>query len=666
MTKEQQVREESVRRDDYLSELNEAQRRAVEHTGSPLLILAGAGSGKTKALTYKAAHLVDTGKATPEQILLVTFTNKAAEEMRKRVEGVAGVRLPNVGTFHSMSARILRRDGQEIGISPEFVIYDASDQEDLVKTIVREREIDEKRFRPKAVLSSISEAKQEMLDPLKYNSLARGPFQEVVSAVYGEYQKRLKQYNALDFEDLLFKTVELWQKRKDILEKYREIFRHVFVDEYQDTNTTQYTLTKLIVGPRRQLTVVGDASQSIYKWRGADYRNILKLKQDYADLTEIRLEQNYRSTQTILDAAHNVINNNKSHPILALWTETGQGEKIKLIEAYSASDEAKRVTLEIGELRNSGYKWEEIVILYRTNAQSRALEEGLIRQSIPYVLVGGTKFYERKEVKDVLAYLRVMLNPEDEVSRKRAEKAGKRRLANLLVIRETFETSKHTTGEILDKILTETKYLEKYDEEVEEDFVRIENVKELLAVASEFPNLSEFLENVALVQSEYYAGEKAKSRKDKNTKTDAITLMTLHAAKGLEFRAVFLVGLEEGLFPHSRSMADKEEMEEERRLAYVGITRAKERLYLTYAKQRMVWGTGGAQIRSRFIDEIDASLMDIQLSPIIGLRKNEAGLDWIQAGIQTKRSGIRIDALTDSTLESFLSGELSVEELLDQ
>lgn len=655
-----------MRQDDYLSELNEAQRRAVEHSGGPLLILAGAGSGKTKALTYKAAHLVTTGKAKPEQILLVTFTNKAAEEMRKRVERVAGVRLPNVGTFHSMSARILRRDGQEIGISPEFVIYDASDQEDLVKTILREREIDEKRFKPRAIMAMIAEAKQEMLDPLTYNNLARGPFQEIVSMVYSEYQKRLKQYNALDFEDLLFKTVELWQKRKEVLEKYQEIFQHVFVDEYQDTNTTQYTLTKLIVGPRRQLTVVGDASQSIYKWRGADYRNILKLKQDYVDLTEIRLEQNYRSTQTILDAAHNVINNNKSHPILALWTEAGRGEKIKLIEAYSAGDEAKRIILEIGELRNAGYKWEEIAILYRTNAQSRALEEGLIRQGIPYVLVGGTKFYERKEVKDVLAYLRVMLNSEDEVSRKRAEKAGKRRLANLLLTQEKYEIKKHTTSEIMDTILTVTKYLEKYDEDIEEDLARIENVKELLAVANEFPDLSEFLENVALVQSEYYAGEIAKSRRDKNTKTEAITLMTLHAAKGLEFRAVFLVGLEEGLFPHSRSMADREEMEEERRLAYVGITRAKERLYLTYAKQRMVWGTGGAQIRSRFIDEIDESLIDIQPSPIIGLHKNEIRLDWPQANIQIKKSGIRIDALADEKLESFLSGELSVEELLNQ
>jgi len=647
---------------DYLSELNETQRQAVEHAGSPLLILAGAGSGKTKALTYKAAHLVLTGQASPEEILLVTFTNKAAEEMRKRVEGVAGVRLPNVGTFHSMSARILRRDGKEIGITPEFVIYDASDQEELVKTIAKEKEIDEKRFRPKAIKATIAEAKQEMIDSPTYRRLARGPFQEVVAQVYAEYQKRLRRYYALDFEDLLFKTVELWQERKDILEKYREMFRYVFVDEYQDTNAVQYTITKLITGPRKQLTVVGDASQSIYKWRGADYRNILKLKQDYPDLTEIRLEQNYRSTQTILDAAHGVIANNKSHPILTLWTEAGRGEKIKLIEAYSAGDEAKRVSREIEGLRNAGYSWEEIAILYRTNAQSRALEEAFIRQGIPYILVGGTKFYERKEVKDVLAYVRVMLNPGDEVSRKRAEKSGKRRLDSLLAVREKLEIDKYTTSEVLEKILETTKYLEKYDEEVEEELARIENVRELLAVASEFPKLSEFLENVALVQSEYYAGEIAKSRKKNGAKTDAVTLMTLHAAKGLEFKAVFLVGMEEGLFPHSRSMADREEMEEERRLAYVGITRAKERLYLTYAKQRTSWGSGGAQMRSRFIEEIDEELMELETSAWRGKGTSK----FLTEELTTKRTGVRIDALADETLESFLSGELSVEELLNQ
>lgn len=660
---------------DYLNELNEQQRLAVEHGGSPLLILAGAGSGKTKALTYKAAYLVHTRAAAPEQILLVTFTNKAAGEMRERVQKVTGERLPNVGTFHSMSARILRRSGREIGVAPDFVIYDAGDQEDLVKMIANEMNLDVKRFSPRAILATISQAKQEMLYPEKYQMLARGKFQEVTAEVYREYQKRLHQYNALDFDDLLYRTVELLQRVPSVREYYQNLFRFIFVDEYQDTNTTQYTFTKLLADAHRQLTVVGDASQSIYRWRGADYRNILKLREDYADLTEIRLERNYRSTQTILDAAGQVIAHNHSHPVLKLWTEAGAGDKIKLIEAYTAADEARRINDEIMKLCDEGYDWQEITVLYRTNAQSRAIEESFIRNGVPYVLVGGVKFYERKEIKDVLAYLRLMLNPLDGVSYKRAEKAGKRRLDNLLKMQAGYDLAAHTVGEILEQILATTKYLDKYDEVIEEDLARIENVKELSAVAEEFRDLPSFLENVSLVQAEYYAGEIKSNEPDKR---NAVTLMTLHAAKGLEFRAVFLVGMEEGLFPHSRSMMDNEEMEEERRLAYVGITRAKERLCISYAKQRTVWGATGLQMRSRFVDEIDEKLLQlaVEIRPASPYgREDQAGAMsrdeqkfWKDHGaqIKTKKSGVRIDSLADETLEDFLSGNISIDELLNR
>lgn len=658
---------------DYLDELNPEQRQAVEHTGTPLLIFAGAGSGKTKALTYKAAYLVHTFEAAPEQILLVTFTNKAAGEMRTRVEKVTGTKLPNVGTFHSMSSRILRRSGREIGIPADFVIYDSGDQEDLVKMISDEMKLDVKRFAPRAILSTISGAKQEMLNPEQYRGIARGQFQEIVADVYRTYQKRLTQYNALDFDDLLYKTVELMKTVPTVLAHYQDLFRFIFIDEYQDTNTTQYTFAKMLAAKHRQLTVVGDASQSIYRWRGADYRNILKLRQDYSDLTEIRLERNYRSTQTILDAAHAVITNNHSHPILKLWTEVGAGEKIKLIEAYTAADEARRITDEINRLRADGYGWQEIAVLYRTNAQSRSIEESFIRNGIPYILVGGVKFYERKEIKDVLSYLRLIQNPEDGVSHQRAEKAGKRRLDQLLQMRETIDPKTATAGDILEKVLATTKYLDKYDEEIEDDLARIENVKELSAVAEEFTDLTSFLENVALVQAEYYAGEKgAKGGKDKN----AITLMTLHAAKGLEFRVVFLVGMEEGLFPHSRSMMDNEEMEEERRLAYVGITRAKEKLILSYAKQRTVWGSTGAQARSRFIDEIDPALIQLAVLPTLPdttsmapkMSSKDEEKFWREHGAQlkTKKSGVRIDALSDSTLDDFLNGDISIDELLNR
>ena len=651
---------------NYLDELNEDQRSAVEYAGSPLLIMAGAGSGKTKTLTYKAAHLIDSGTITPEQLLMVTFTNKAAGEMRERLSKIIGAKIPNVGTFHSMSARILRHEAQEVGLSRDFVIYDDSDQESLVKEISNNLEIDPKRFRPRAIMSTISSAKQEMVTPESYQSMAHGPFQEVAAQVYLAYQKQLKTYGAVDFDDLLNLCVKLFQENKTVLTKYQEMFRYIFVDEYQDTNTTQYLFTTLLANKYKQLTVVGDASQSIYRWRGADYRNMAKLKKDYPNLHEIKLSRNYRSTQNILDAATQVIGNNKNHPILSLWTESGAGEKISLITAYSGSDEAKRIVEEIqqlicGSTQGSTPTYNDIALLYRTNAQSRSIEEGFIRAGIPYVLIGGTKFYERKEIKDLLAYLRIVLNPNDGISYKRAEKLGKRKLAQVLNIPHEMDSEAATPSELLDKVIESSQYMNQFDGEIEEDLSRIENIKELQAVASEFGNLTDFLENVALVQSEYYEGEKKDHK-------NAVTLMTLHAAKGLEFPIVFLVGLEEGLFPHSRSLMEIEEMEEERRLAYVGITRAKIKLYLSWAKQRTIWGSAGIQNRSRFIDEIDPALIeDIVLSSRAQSRPTcRQGRDPSISVGMTKKSGIKINALSDSTLTDFLSGNMSVEELLNR
>lgn len=652
----------------YLDELNEQQRKAVEHEGTPLLILAGAGSGKTKTLTYKAAYLIESGKAGADQILLVTFTNKAAGEMRERVERVANERLPYVGTFHSIGARILRVHAPLVGLPREFVIYDADDQESLVKEIMSNLQLDPKRYKPSSVLATISQAKQEMIEPVAYTELARGIYQEAVAKVYGRYQKSLSEYGALDFDDILSTTVKLLKQNTEILARYQEQFKYVFVDEYQDTNSVQYTMTTLLSKPHGRLTVVGDAAQSIYKWRGADYRNMSRLKKDFPDLTEIRLERNYRSTQTILDAATGVIGNNRGHAILSLWTEAGNGEKIELIEGYSANDEAQRVTQEILKLRSGGREWRELALLYRTNAQSRAIEEALIRSGVPYVLVGGTKFYERKEIKDLLAYLRIFANHKDQVSLSRTEKAGKRRLAMVLTLRDELGDKLPKPAELLGMILETTKYAEQFDEEVGEELSRLENIKELVAVANEFADLTIFLENVALVQSEYYAGEKGKDIKN------SVTLMTLHAAKGLEFPIVFLVGMEEGLFPHSRSLMDNEELEEERRLAYVGITRAKEKLYLTYAKQRTVWGNTGIQVRSRFIDEIPTQLISASVNKAVGNsaiqfgRESDDSKFWREHGAQlkTKKSELRIDSLDDSTLDDFLSGNMSVEELLNR
>lgn len=572
--------------------LNEAQKKAVTYTGGPLLVLAGAGSGKTKVLTHRVAYFIQEGLAKPENCLLLSFTNKAVGEMKERILLLTNGNAPMTGTFHLFCAKVLRIDGKFIGIPSNFIIYDEQDQKDAVKEILEKLNLSTDQYNPAAILSGISDAKNQMLSPAEYINFARGEWQEVAAKVYAQYEKMLKSIGALDFDDLLIKTVVLFKEAPEILKKWQNQLTHIFVDEWQDTNKIQYTLTKQLVGKRKNITAVGDASQSIYSWRGADYRNINYLTKDYPDIQIINLEQNYRSTQTILNAANSIISKNTTHPVLKLWTEKEEGRKIILYAARNGFDEADFVIDEINLLG----KYSDTAVLYRTNAQSRVLEEALLHAGIPYMLVGGVRFYDRKEIKDIISYIRYLVNPKDSVSRKRIEKIGLRRFEKL---KEVILTDSMTTLDILDSVIEKTDYLSLFQKESEENLARLENIKELRSVATEFPNINDFLENVALVE----AGPR------KQTK-NAVTLMTLHAAKGLEFPIVFIVGMEEGLFPHSRSLMDTNQLEEERRLAYVGITRAKEKLYLSYATSRLYFGEKTSNPPSRFIMDIPEELLE--------------------------------------------------------
>lgn len=590
-----------------LKDLNPDQKKAVTYDTGPLLVLAGAGSGKTRVLTYRVAYFISEGKAAPENVLLLTFTNKAAGEMRQRVEKLIGKTPAFAGTFHSFCAKVLRADGKYIGIPPGFLIYDEEDQKDAIKQILKEFNLSTDSYNPSSIVGEISEAKNQMLSANAYAEFAKGDFQEVVFKVWVAYDKILKDMGALDFDDLLLKAVVLFQEAPEVLAKWQERLTHIFVDEWQDTNKIQYTLTRLLVGKRKNITAVGDASQSIYSWRGADFRNINYLIRDFPDIKIINLEQNYRSTQNILAAANSVISKNTTHPILKLWTEKGAGEKIRLYTARNGLDEASFVVGEIIELTHRDINFSDIAVLYRTNAQSRVLEEALLHSGIPYVLVGGTRFYDRKEIKDVLSFLRLLVNPKDSVSRRRIEKLGVRRLEKFKSLKEEIKDPEaFSTLDLLDAVLEKTGYLDLFQKETEENLARLENIKELRSVATEFPSIQEFLENVALVQAEESS---TKMKLDKDQRRDAVTLMTLHAAKGLEFPVVFIVGMEEGLFPHSRSLWDANELEEERRLAYVGITRAKNLLYLSYATRRLYFGEKISNPPSRFIIDIPEELL---------------------------------------------------------
>lgn len=595
---------------DLLKNLNEEQEAAVKAIGGPMIILAGAGSGKTRVLTYKVIYLIKEKGVDPSNILMVTFTNKAAGEMKERIRKTIGTVGVTVSTFHSLCAKILRIDGKEIGIPRNFVIYDGADQLDAAKEALKRLDISAKEYKPSSILSTISQAKNELIGPLDYLNYAKGHFQEIVAKVYPVYQSILKDNNALDFDDLILKTVELF-KIKTVLSKYQNKFSYILVDEYQDTNHAQYQLTKLLSAKYQNITVVGDFSQSIYSFRGADFRNLSKFNEDFKSVKTFRLSQNYRSTQKILDAASSVISKNTTHPVLELWTEKKGGEDIELFEARNEHNEAEFIIQKIAEIKyqNPDFIYSDFSVLYRTNAQSRAIEEVFLHQGVSYILIGGTRFYERREIKDVLAYLRVLANPKDKVSYKRLEKLGKARLAKFEEFKKEVNLEKDTI-DILDTVLKKTEYLSLFDEKDEEDLARLENIKELRSVAIEFPDINNFLENVSLVEQEYMPDDAARPQTPERSDGGRVNLMTFHAAKGLEFPVVFMVGMEEGLFPHSRALLDRNELEEERRLCYVGITRAKNKLFLTYARRRLFFGQQTSNIISRFVLELPKGTFD--------------------------------------------------------
>ncbi|WP_328385049.1 DNA helicase PcrA [Streptomyces sp. NBC_00400] len=642
-----------------LEGLNDEQKAAVVHTGGPLLIVAGAGSGKTRVLTHRIAHLLAERHVHPGQILAITFTNKAAGEMKERVEELVGPRANAmwVSTFHSACVRILRRESKKLGFTSSFSIYDAADSKRLMALVCRDLDLDPKRYPPKSFSAKISNLKNELIDEEAFAGTAADGFEKTLAEAYAMYQARLREANALDFDDIIMTTVNLLQAFPDVAEHYRRRFRHVLVDEYQDTNHAQYTLVRELVGPAEtaaELCVVGDADQSIYAFRGATIRNILQFEEDYPDATTILLEQNYRSSQTILSAANAVIERNENRRPKNLWTDAGAGPKITGYVADTEHDEAQFVADEIDRLTDAGdAKAGDVAVFYRTNAQSRVFEEIFIRVGLPYKVVGGVRFYERKEVRDVLAYLRVLSNPEDTVPLRRILNVPKRGIGDraeamidALSLREkiTFPQALRRVDEaygmaarsanavkrfnvlmeelrtivesgagpatILEAVLERTGYLAELQASTDpQDETRIENLQELAAVALEFEQdrgednpgtLSDFLEQVALVaDSDQIPDEDEEG-------SGVITLMTLHTAKGLEFPTVFLTGLEDGVFPHMRSLGQTKELEEERRLAYVGITRARQRLYVTRSTMRSAWGQPSYNPPSRFLEEIPA------------------------------------------------------------
>ena len=635
-----------------LTGLNKEQQQAVQHTEGPLLILAGAGSGKTKVLTVRIAHLLAQG-INPYEILAITFTNKAAKEMKSRVEGLVGDVANRIwlSTFHSFCAKFLRFEIDSfLGYNSNFTIYDTSDSQAVIKAALKALNLDDKYYPVGAMIAAISDAKNQLLFASDFRKQARDFYQQKVADVYEYYERELRKNNALDFDDLLLVAVKLLQSNAAVLDKYSHRFRYVMIDEYQDTNHAQYLLAKLLASHWKNIAVVGDADQSIYAWRGADIQNILDFEKDYPNCTSIKLEQNYRSTKIILDAANAVIDNNEGRPEKNLWTDKTEGAKIQHFMAQSEHEEAAFIGDTIAKKHDiHDVPYGDMAILYRTNAQSRVLEEALIKRALPYTMVGGTKFYDRKEIKDVLAYLRVLYNPFDDLSLLRIINVPKRSIGattvaklqeyarangtslfmtltqlhlidsikgktkekleefGILIFTLVSEMENRTVLDILESILDRTGYLAQLEESTDpQDQARAENIGELLSVAKDFQDtnpsgtVEDFLEQVALVNDvDSFEQEESK-----------VTLMTLHAAKGLEFPIVFLCGLEEGLFPHSRTLMNPEEIEEERRLAYVGITRAEKELYISNATTRTVFGRTSSYLPSRFIDEIPEELVD--------------------------------------------------------
>lgn len=679
---------------DLIMNLNERQREAVLCTEGPLLILAGAGSGKTRVITHRIAYLIREKGVSPWEILALTFTNKAAEEMKERVERLVGsIRGMWVSTFHAAAARILREHAQRLGFSPAFAIYDGADQLNVVKNVMKTLNMDQTMLRPQAVLGTISQAKNELVGAEAFAEQAEGYYQRNVSRIYSAYQERLKACNAMDFDDLLLQLVRLFRENDDILEYYRQKFRYIMVDEYQDTNRAQYAIIRLLAGEHRNICVVGDDDQAIYRFRGADVRNILDFEKDWPDASVIKLEENYRSTGHILEAAYHVVRNNSARKEKKLWTRQGRGDTVRIFEAEDEYDEARFIAAEIRALTG---QYEEFAVLYRTNAQSRVIEEVLIKENIPYQVVGGLRFWERKEIKDLLAYLRVLDNEDDEesllriinVPRRGIGQATVERLRSLArsrrislfkalclaeeadlgsaarkkvaAFRELLENLSKmreylNVAELVEEILLKSGYLQELRAEgTEQAQSREENLREFLTVAQRFCRQSEdksltaFLTQMALIS-------------DLDTLNDeeapGVLLMTLHSAKGLEFQVVFLAGVEEGLFPHLRSLDTPDGIEEERRLCYVGMTRAKRRLYLTMARRRNLYGETMYNLPSRFLQEIPEAVLHREETkwestpgPGQTCPESFAAGDTVEHGKWGRGTVISVDVLSDGDI----------------
>lgn len=661
----------------FLEQLNTPQREAAEHVDGPLLIFAGAGSGKTRVLTYRVANLVINHDVAPHNILAVTFTKKAAQEMMERVNKIMQEiapnepERPNIGTFHSIAAQILRRESKHIGFDSNFSIYDASDSESLVKELMLASNLDIKQFKPSVIMHMIGSAKNDMIGPDQYSFHYAGFIEDIAGQIYPEYQKQLAEMNAMDFSDLLYFVAEMFTKQPELLKKYQDLYRYIMVDEYQDTNKVQYSIIKALSSASKNLCVVGDDDQSIYKWRGADIQNIISFERDFDSVKIVKLEQNYRSTDTIIKAAVSVIKQNNERVEKELWTDKGDGDRITVYQARDEKGEAQFIVDEITTLKNNRYyTLGDFAVLYRTNYQSRVIEEELLRRGIPYKLVGGFRFYDRKEVKDLLSYLRAANNPKDDMNLYRvinvpARKMGPTSLAKLVqiarkckcsasqmlsiayilgrpdlniqdygfeqervdavdkVLEEVLKFQKvvdifgsiyvaaqdMNVVELLGEVLRKSKYIESFDDGSDQAESRKENIQELKNVAAGYAerygakSLNRFLQDIALIEEEQ---EKSK----KESSAGAVTLMTLHSSKGLEFPGVFMVGMEEGIMPHSRSFTDPTELEEERRLCYVGITRAQERLWLTFSEARSQMGGYSDQLPSRFLGEIPQDLCE--------------------------------------------------------
>ena len=629
--------------DRYLEGLNDAQREAVLQSEGPLLVVAGAGSGKTRVLTHRVAHLLAACGVKPNEILAITFTNKAAGEMRTRLEGLLGgvTRAIWILTFHAACGRILRREAERLGYRSNFTIYDQADQVRLTKACLEELERDPKRFVPRGIHAQISNAKNQLVGPDEYMARVSSFYDQTVAEVYQLYQRRLHGSNAVDFDDLLMLTVEILERFPDAAKKWRKAFRYVLVDEYQDTNHAQYRLLQLLVADHENICAVGDPDQSIYAFRGADIRNVLEFERDFPGARTIALEQNYRSTNTILRAANGVIANNRERKEKNLWSDLGDGDPVRVLEVEDEHAEARFVAAEVAQRIEEGFSGREIAVFYRTNAQSRVLEDVLVRQGVPYQVIGGPRFYERAEIKDAVAYLQVMDNPADAVSLLRIANRPRRGVGDTTLTRlqlwaeangtALYEALGHaeaagvggaslravntlqtllqslraqsqelSVAELVQRVLEQSGYLESLEaERTIEARGRIENLQELVGVAQEYaeqaeqPSLSEFLQQISLFSDQDTIREEQ----------SLVTLMTLHNAKGLEFGAVFMIGMEEGIFPHARSV-EEQGIEEERRLAYVGMTRAKEQLTLTHASSRSLWGSRAYNLPSRFLDEL--------------------------------------------------------------